>query len=92
MDYKSGISLDPAIVGTCPFLRKEPTSWSASLFARHWNPRIERAVKKDGNAKGSPLPPYKYKLKLFLDMCEQVYVDCASNRNILGVYTEKARL
>ena len=54
---------------------------------REWSERLKRI----GNAKGNPLPPYRYKLKMYLDMCEQVYMDCLSNRSILGIYTEKAR-
>ena len=37
------------------------------------------------------MPVYAYKYKLFFDMAESVYVDCLSNRSVLGLYTEKAR-
>jgi hypothetical protein len=94
MDYKIGIALDPRpIVGTYPIPAARTDimvgiTVRKALESREWSERLKRI----GNAKGSPLPPYKYKLKLFLDMCELVYVDCTSNRNVLGVYTEKARL
>ncbi|MDA8233347.1 MAG: VWA domain-containing protein [Clostridia bacterium] len=32
-----------------------------------------------------------YRLKMFLDIAEQIYVDIVSNRSILGLYTEKVR-
>jgi len=32
-----------------------------------------------------------YKLKMFLDMAEQIYIDTVSNRSVLGLYTEKHR-
>lgn len=38
------------------------------------------------------LPPiYAYKFSLYLEMAEKIYADIASNRDVLGVYTEKAR-
>jgi hypothetical protein len=32
-----------------------------------------------------------YKLKMFLEMAEQIYIDSISNRSVLGLYTEKLR-
>ena len=34
---------------------------------------------------------YAYKFQLFFNMCEKVYVDCLSNRSVLGHYTEVSR-
>jgi hypothetical protein len=94
MDYRDGIALDPGpIIGTYP-IPADRTDIMVGITVRkafetrEWSERLKRI----GNAKASPLPPYKYKLKLYLDMCEQVYLDCLSNRNVLGVYTERARL
>lgn len=32
-----------------------------------------------------------YKLKMFLELAEQIYIDITSNRSVLGLYTEKYR-
>ena len=34
---------------------------------------------------------YAYKFQLFYSMCENVYLDCLSNRTVLGYYTEAHR-
>lgn len=94
MDHKNGIALDPTpVVGVYP-VPPDRTDIMVGITVRkafetrEWSERL----KKIGAEKASPLPPYRYKLKLFLDMCEQVYLDCLSNCTVLGVYTEKARL
>ncbi|MBF0523852.1 MAG: VWA domain-containing protein [Deltaproteobacteria bacterium] len=94
MDHKNGIALDPTpVVGTYPVPADKTDimvgiTVRRALETREWSERL----KKIGAEKTSPLPPYRYKLKLYLDMCELVYLDCLSNRSIWGIYTEKARL
>ncbi len=93
MDYKDGIALDlNQVLGTYPVPAGKTDimvgiTVRQALATKEWSERL----KGIGAAEVSPLPPYRYKLKLYLDMCEQVYLDCLSNRTILGIYTEKAR-
>ena len=94
MEHKNGISVDPTpVVGVYP-VPADRTDLMVGITirkafeTREWSERL-KSIAID---KATPLPPYRYKLKLFLDMCEKVYVDLLSNRSFLGVYTEKARL
>ncbi|MDR3554495.1 MAG: VWA domain-containing protein [Syntrophobacteraceae bacterium] len=94
MEHKNGLALDPTpVVGVYP-VPADRTDIMVGITVRQafetreWSERLKRI----GIEKASPLPPYRYKLKLFLEMCEKVYVDCLANRTFLGVYTEKARL
>lgn len=93
MGGAAGICLDPALVmGKYPvpavktdivigiavqkaYLKTEWTEYAKQMIFSQHNVRERDA----------------YLFDLFFEMCEKVYVDILSNRNTLGLYTEKAR-
>ena len=93
MDYKTGISLDPSMVlGTYPVPASKTdvmvgVTIREALQRTHWSERL----KDIASSMCDLSPPYALKFNLFISMCEKVYIDCISNRNILGLYTEAAR-
>jgi hypothetical protein len=93
MDYKYGIALDPTlVVGNYP-VPASKTDIMVGITVRQafektqWSDRLKEIAQSICHLS----PPYAYKFNLFFDMCEKVYLDCISNRNILGLYTEAAR-
>jgi Mg-chelatase subunit ChlD len=94
MDLKHGIALDPGIVmGNYP-VPASKTDIATGLTARfalektQWSDR----VKEIAQAEAADLsPPYAYKFKHYIDICEKVYLDCSANRNVFGLYAEAAR-
>jgi hypothetical protein len=93
MEYQYGIALDPALViGTYP-VPASKTDIMVGITARQafektqWSDRLKEIAQSICHLS----PPYAYKFNLFFDMCEKVYLDCISNQNILGLYTEAAR-
>ena len=93
MECQDGISLDPSfIMGTYP-VPAGRTDLVVGLAIRQaslkteWSERFKKIALERLNL----MPVYAYKFKLFFDMAEKIYVDCLSNRSILGLYTEKAR-
>jgi hypothetical protein len=93
MDYKNGIALDPSpILGAYPVPAVKADimvgiTVRKALEKTEWSERLKNMALQNVS-----LPPhYAYKLTLFLDMCEQVYLDCVSNRSTLGLYTQRAR-
>ncbi|CCK78307.1 vWA domain-containing protein [Desulfobacula toluolica] len=93
MTLKHGIALDPTpIMGKYPIPPSKTDimvglTVQSALEKTEWSER----VKKTALARLELPPHYAYKLHLYLDMCEKIYLDCLSNRSILGNYTEKAR-
>ncbi len=93
MALTNGIALDPSpIMGKYP-IPPSKTDIMVGLTAQkafentEWSERIKKMA-----LSRLELPPhYIYKLNLYLDMCERVYLDCLSNQSVLGNYTEKAR-
>ncbi len=93
MQCQDGISLDPSfIMGSYPV----PTGRTdimvglaiqKAYLKTEWSERFKNIALERLNL----MPVYAYKFKLFFDMAERIYVDCLSNRSILGLYTEKAR-
>ncbi|BBO86570.1 vWA domain-containing protein [Desulfosarcina ovata] len=93
MDASGAIAIDPApVMGQYPVpaiktdrilgltIRKayRKTEWSGRFY------EMAQAQAK--------LPTrFAYKFQLFFNMCENVYLDCLSNRTVLGVYTEAHR-
>lgn len=94
MDFKYGIALDPSLVmGKYP-VPSSKTDIAVGMTTRlafektEWSDRLKEIAQSMAN----DLPaPYAYKFNLFINMCEKVYLDCISNHNILGLYTEAAR-
>ncbi len=93
MTLEHGIALDPTpIMGKYP-IPPAKTDIMVGLMVQEalekteWSDRLKTLA-----LTRLELPPhYKYKLSLYIDMCEKIYVDCLSNRSVLGNYTEKAR-
>ena len=52
-----------------------------------WSDRVKQLAKQ----RGAVAAHYAYKFELFLDACEDVWVDTLANRNVLGRYAETAR-
>jgi hypothetical protein len=93
MALTQGIALDPTpIMGKYP-IPPSKTDIMVGLTVQRayeeteWSERFKTiAISR------LELPPhYAYKFNLYFDMCEKVYLDCLSNRSVLGCYTEKAR-
>lgn len=93
MENVHGIPLDPRLVmGTYP-VPFSKTDIMVGITVRkalervEWSDRLRKIVQ----SKIDLSPPYRYKFNLFFDTCEKVYLDCLSNRGVLGLYTESAR-
>lgn len=93
MEVENAIALDPT-----PIMGKYPVS--AARVDLMTGLTIQEAFKKtewserarDLAKERITLPPhYEYKFNLFIELCERVYVDSLSNRNVFGYYTEVAR-
>lgn len=93
MECQEGISLDPSfIMGSYPVpaARADIVVGLAvrkAYLRTEWSERFKNIALQRLNL----MPVYAYKFKLFFDMAEWIYVDCLSNRSVLGLYTEKAR-
>ncbi|MCD6475861.1 MAG: VWA domain-containing protein [Anaerolineaceae bacterium] len=93
MTIEHGVALDPTpIMGKYP-IPPAKTDIMVGLMAQaalektEWSDRLKTIALSQ-----IELPPhYQYKLSLYIDMCEKIYLDCLSNRSVLGNYTEKAR-
>lgn len=93
MDAQNAIAIDPA-----PLLGKYPVP--ADKTDRMVGHTIRKAyVKTEWSDRLSSLAlaraklpvRFEYKFQLFLNMGERVYLDCLSNRSVLGHYTEIER-
>ncbi|MGB5159202.1 vWA domain-containing protein [Desulfobacterium sp. N47] len=93
MECRDGISLDPSLVmGSYPVSAAktdviigiavekayQKTEWSERLKKL----ALEKMCLSNMNA---------YRFSLFFDIAEKIYADILSNRNVLGLYTKKAR-
>jgi hypothetical protein len=93
MELTQGIALDPSpVMGKYPIPASKTDIMVGLTVQRayektEWSDRFKTIA-----LSRLELPPhYEYKFNLYFDMCEKVYLDCLSNRSILGNYTEKAR-
>lgn len=93
MDLRDGVVIDPSpIMGRYPIPASRTdivvgTTIQRSYGRTEWSERFKQLSLSHLNLPAN----YAYKFSLFFDMCEKVYIDCLSNRTILGCYTEKAR-
>lgn len=93
MDDKNAIVIDPTtILGNYPV----PAGTADRIIGHtirkayqktEWSERF----RKIAMAKAKLPNRYAYKFQLFFTMCENVYLDCLSNRSVLGYYTEAHR-
>lgn len=93
MEFTHGIALDPSpVMGQYPVPPYKTDimvglTVQEALEKTEWSDRVKAIT-----LSRIQLPPhYAYKFNLYLDMCEKIYLDCLSNRSVLGNYTEKAR-
>jgi hypothetical protein len=93
MTLKHGIALDPTpIMGKYPIPPAQTDIMvglmiQEALGKTEWSDRLKTIALSQVE-----LPPhYEYKLNLYLDMCEKIYLDCLSNQSVFGNYTEEAR-
>lgn len=93
MNLTHGIALNPEpIMGEYPIPAAKTDVMVGMTVQRalentEWSDRLKSIAQSR-----LELPPhYRYKLNLYLEMCEKVYLDCLSNQSVLGIYCEKAR-
>lgn len=93
MEVDHAIAFDPSpIMGLYP-VPASKTDLMVGLTIQQafqvteWSERVRELA----NLRLPPPPQYQYKFSLFLNLCEDVYVDNLANTNVLGHYTEAAR-
>lgn len=69
-----------AVIGTVIIKALKQTEWS------------QRAIEQTFAKFAKSQTDVNYKLKMFLEIAEQIYIDIISNRSVLGLYTEKYRI
>lgn len=87
------IALDPSPILGCYPVPAARTDLMVGLTVQQAYLRTEWSarVRELALARLQPPPQYEYKFGLFLDLCENVYVDNLANRGVLGHYAEIAR-
>lgn len=93
MEGNDAITLDPSLVlGRYP-VPADLTDRMVGYAIRRAYAKTEWSYRLESLARNkSKLPNrYEYKFQLCLKMCERVYLDCLSNRTVLGYYTELER-
>ncbi|QTA92869.1 Uncharacterized protein dnm_089620 [Desulfonema magnum] len=94
MDFKHGIALDPSsVMGKYP-VPPSKTDRIIGLTIRKAYEKVEwsERFKELAQAQMELPPHYAYKFDLYFDICENIYLDCLSNRSVLACYTEKTRI
>ncbi|MCX7169989.1 MAG: hypothetical protein NTY41_06750 [Proteobacteria bacterium] len=93
MEVDHAIAFDPSpIMGSYPVpAGKTDLMVGLAIQQAFQSTEWSERVREIANAKLPPPPQYQYKFSLFLNLCEDVYVDNLANRNTLGCYTEVAR-
>jgi len=94
LENADSITLDPTpIFGSYPIpASKADIAIGLAVQGAYRKTEWSDHVKKMAQTKFNLPPVYAYKLNLYLDMAERIYVDIISNKSVLGLYTEKARL
>ncbi|MBI5588844.1 MAG: VWA domain-containing protein [Deltaproteobacteria bacterium] len=94
MPSSSAISLDPSwVMGKYPIPAAKVDRMMGLTIRRayqktEWTHRFRDLAMARVN-----LPArYAYKFQIYFNMCENVYLDCLSNRSVMGRYTEIDRL
>lgn len=93
MEAPNAIAIDPSsVLGKYP-VPPVKTDQIIGLVVRKSYEKIEwsQRLEKLAMAKAKLPTRYAYKFQLVLEMAEKVYLDCLSNRSILGYYTEAHR-
>jgi len=94
ISVETDIALDPQLVlGRYPIPSDKTdiaigTVIIKALKQTEWS---QRAIDQTFAIYAKSQADVNYKLKMFLEMAEQIYIDTISNRSILGLYTEKHR-
>ena len=93
MDEKSGIAIDPTpVMGQYPVPAGKTDRIIGHTIRKayqktEWSERFRKIAQTQAKLPNR----YAYKFQLFYTMCENVYLDCLSNRTVLGYYTEAHR-
>lgn len=93
MDAKSSIAMDPApVLGEYPVPAVKTDRMIGDTIRKayqkkEWSERFSELAQTKAKLPNR----YAYKFQLVLKMCENVYLDCLSNRTFLGFYTEVHR-
>jgi hypothetical protein len=93
MEVDNAIAIDPSpIMGTYPVPAAKADLMVGITIEEafkkiEWSARVYDLVKE----KLAIPPKYEYKFDIFFRTCEDVYVDCLSNRSVFGHYTDIAR-
>lgn len=94
MEAAGAISIDPApVMGQYPVPAVKADRVIGHTVRKayrrtEWSDRFREVAQAKANLPNR----YAYKFQLFFDMCENVYLDCLSNRTTLGYYTEAHRI
>ena len=93
MDVENAIALDPSpIMGHYP-VPAGKVDLMVGLTVQEaykkieWSQQLHEKIKKEI----SLLNQYEYKFDIFFRLCEDVYIDGLTNKNVFGYYTESAR-
>lgn len=90
MDARNAIHLDPAtVMGKYPVPAVKTDRMVGHTIRKayvktEWSDRLESLAL----ARAKLPVRYEYKFQLFYRMAEKIYLDCLSNRSVLGYYTE----
>ena len=93
MDVDTAIALDPSpIMGKYP-VPAAKVDLMVGLTIQEAFKKIEWSAQLRQRAKDTLklVPQYEYKFDLFFNICEDIFVDTLSNKNVFGYYTEVAR-
>ena len=90
----SDINLNPSlVVGSYP-VPGGKTDYAIGVVVKEAYKQIEwseRAINLVGQKLTKISSDHTYRLKKFLEMTEQIYLDLVANRSVLGLYAEKYR-
>ena len=87
------IIVDPApIIGKYPVpASKTDQIVGEAIFCAYKNIEMSDYAQKLAKSYLTLSFRYLYKFELYFKICEKVYFNCLSNKNVFGVYTEKSR-
>lgn len=93
MEVENAIALDPSpIMGHYPVPAAKVDLMVGLTIQEaykkiEWSQQLHEKIKKEI----SLLNQYEYKFDIFFRLCEDVYIDGLTNKNVFGYYTEAAR-
>ncbi|KUO73708.1 MAG: hypothetical protein APF81_02055 [Desulfosporosinus sp. BRH_c37] len=94
VSVETDIAIDPQLVlGRYPIPSEKTDVAIGTVIIKALNQAewSQRAIDQTFAIYAKSQADVNYKLKMFLEMAEQIYIDIISNRSVLGLYTEKRR-